>query len=69
MKKFLVSLAKKEKLKSVEPSESISKSYLEKSSSNLDSARILLENDKLEEAVSLVYYSMYNLVVALLKIS
>jgi len=66
MKEFLTKLVKQGKLKLVEPSENLFKSYLAKSSSNFDSARILLENDKLEEAVSLIYYSMYNLVLALL---
>jgi uncharacterized protein (UPF0332 family) len=66
MKEFLNSLFKQGKLKLVEPSENIFNSYLEKSSSNLESAKILLNVDKLEESVALVYYSMYNLVLALL---
>ncbi len=66
MKEFLTKLVRQEKLKFVEPSENLFKSYLAKSFSNFDSAKILLENSKLEEAVSLIYYSMYNLVLALL---
>ena len=54
------------KLKLVEPSEEIKKSYIEKSESNLSSAKILLENDKFEESIALTYYSMYNMLIALL---
>lgn len=63
---FLIKLKKEGKFGFIEPSEDIQKSYLEKSESNLISARILLENDRLEEAVSLAYYSMYHTLVALL---
>jgi len=66
MKKFLIKLFKQEKLSLVSPSENIFKSYNEKSFSNFDSAKILLKNNKLEEAVSLLYYSMYNLSLSLL---
>ncbi len=63
---FLIRLKNEEKLSLIEPSEEIKESYFEKSESNLSSAKILLKNDKLEEAVALTYYSMYNLVIALL---
>lgn len=62
---FLNKLKKEEKLKLVEPSEYIAKSYTNKSESNLFSAKILLENYKLEESIALTYYSMYNLLTAL----
>jgi len=62
---FLNKLRKKGKLEIVEPSEDIKESYLEKSESNLISAKILLENRRLEESVSLAYYSMYHSVIAL----
>lgn len=65
-KKFLVKLAKAGKLRLVEPSNNVKQSYLEKSESNLISSKILLKNNRLEESVSLTYYSMYNLVLALL---
>ena len=39
---------------------------MEKSESNLASAKILLENERLEESVSLAYYSMYNMLTAIL---
>ena len=63
--KLLAELIKENKLKLVESSEEIKDSYLEKSQSNLDSAKILLENNKLEESVSLTYYSMYNIATSL----
>lgn len=63
---FLNKLKKQEKLELVEASEEIKDAYIEKSRSNLISAKILFENDRLEEAVSLSYYSMYHLLTALL---
>ena len=68
MKEFFDRLVRQEKLKLVEPSEEIKSSYIEKSKSNLSSAKILLENDKLEEVIALSYYRMYNIVIALFKI-
>ena len=41
-------------------------SYIEKSKNSLKSAKILLENNQIEDAVPMAYYSMYNLVTALL---
>jgi len=63
---FLVKLAKESKLGLVESSEEIKQSYIEKSESNIISAKILLENNKLEESVGLAYYSMYHSLIALL---
>lgn len=63
---FLNKLIHKGKLELVNPSEEIRQSYLEKSESNLISSKILLENNKLEEAISLAYYSTYNLLLSLL---
>ena len=63
---FLDKLKQEGKLELVEPSEEIKKSYIEKSESNLVSAKILLDNSKLEEAVALTYYSMYHALTALL---
>ncbi len=63
---FLAKLDKEGKLRLVEPSETVRDSYVAKSESNLISAKILLDNDKLEEAVSLAYYSMYHMLGALL---
>jgi len=63
---FLIKLKRGGKLKIVEPSEEIKKSYIEKSESNFISTKILLNNSRLEEAVSLAYYSMYHILIALL---
>ena len=63
---FFINLKKKGKIQIIEPSEDVKKSYLKKSESNLASAKILLKNDKLEESIGLAYYSMYNLLTALL---
>jgi len=59
-------LKRKGKLELVEPSEDIKESYLIKSQSNLESARILLNAGKFEESISLTYYSMYNCLLSLL---
>ncbi|MCZ7401773.1 MAG: HEPN domain-containing protein [Candidatus Methanoperedens sp.] len=53
------------KLQIVQPSEDIMSSYLKKSDSHLISAKLLLENDRLEESVSLAYYSMYYMLISL----
>lgn len=63
---FLAKLRKEGKLQIVEPSEAVRDSYIAKSESNLSSAKILLQNNKLEESVSLAYYSMYHMLGALL---
>ncbi len=63
---FLSKLNREGKLQLVSPSETIKDAYLAKSESNLASAKILLENERLEEAVSLAYYSMYNMLTAIL---
>lgn len=62
---FLNKLKREKKLELVEPSEEMKDSYLEKSESNLISAKILFENKRLEEAIYLAYYSTYNSIVAL----
>ena len=49
----------------MKPRREIKQSYIKKSSSNVDSAKILLKNNKLEESVALAYYSMYHFVIAL----
>jgi len=54
------------KLKLVKPSEEIKQAYLEKSASYLKSAKLLLKNKKLEEAISMAYYGMYYSLLALL---
>jgi uncharacterized protein (UPF0332 family) len=58
---FLNKIKKEGKLELVQPSEEMKQSYLIKSESNIISAKILLTNGRLEESVSLAYYSMYHL--------
>ena len=63
---FLNRVIKEKKLRLVEPSEELKKSYINKSKSSLDSAKLLFDNLKMEESVFLNYYSMYHLLTALL---
>ena len=63
---FLKKLEEEGKLKLTTPSEEVKQAYLEKSASYLESAKLLLKNDKLEEAVSMAYYSMYYSLLSLL---
>ena len=63
---FLIKLGKEGKLQITEPSDEISESYLKKSESHLESAKILLNSQKLEECVSMAYYGMYHILLALL---
>lgn len=63
---FLIKLRKEGKLQIVEPSSNIKESYIEKSKNSLKSAVILLENNQIENAVPMAYYSMYNMLTALL---
>ena len=52
-------------LRPVPPSIDMKRAYQKKSESYIVSARILFENGKLEEAVSMIYYSMFYMVLAL----
>lgn len=63
---FLHKLYAQGHLRVVEPSDELKVAYLRKSESYLISARILLDNYRIEEAVSMTYYSMYYMVLALL---
>lgn len=63
---FLVKLKEEGKLELIEPNEEIQQAYSKKSESYLASAKLLLKNQHLEEAVSMAYYSMYYLLLALL---
>ena len=62
---FLNKLKRKGKISIVEESDNLKSSYLQKSESHLSSSKILLENERLEESVSMAYYSMYHSVIAL----
>ena len=59
-------LKAEDKLKSVEPSEEICSSYIEKADNCFKSAKILLQNNLYENSVSMSYYAMYNILRALL---
>ncbi|MEM2875212.1 MAG: HEPN domain-containing protein [Candidatus Hadarchaeales archaeon] len=63
---FLSRLRKEGRLKLVDPSDDVKKAYFQKSESHLASAKLLLKHDRLEEAVSMAYYSMYHALTALL---
>jgi len=63
---FLIKLKKKGKLEILEPSEEIVESYLQKSESHFEAAKILLSVEKFEESVSMAYYGMYHNLLALL---
>ena len=63
---FLIKLFADKRLDFIDESENLYLSYVNKSESNFESGRILLFAGKLEESVSLLYYSMYNLLLALL---
>tara|TARA_Y100000031_G_C7984042_1_gene276083 strand:+ start:28 stop:510 length:483 start_codon:yes stop_codon:yes gene_type:complete len=63
---FLSKLKQEEKLELVEPSEEVCESYLEKSANCLKSAKLLLQNNLYENSIGMSYYSMYNLLIALL---
>ena len=63
---FLDKLHHEGKIRIVEPSVQVQEAYRKKSESYLASAKILFENGRLEETVSMAYYSMYYMVLALL---
>jgi len=62
---FLRDLFSERKLQIVNPSENVMGAYLKKSESYLSSAKLLRDNDHYEESVSMAYYSMYYMVLAL----
>lgn len=63
---FLRKLKKEGKLELVEHSEEICRSYTEKADNCLKSAKLLLQHNLYENSVSMSYYTMYNLLTALL---
>ena len=63
---FLNRLFKEEKIKETDPSEEVSKAYLEKSTKSLSSAKALLDIGNLEDSVAMAYYSMYHCLLSLL---
>lgn len=63
---FLNKLKEEGKLETIEPSDEICESYLDKSDKCIKSAKVLLENKLYENSVSMSYYAMYNSLTALL---
>lgn len=63
---FLIKLRREGKLKLAEPSDNVKESYIGKSRSSLKSAKILFSSGQIEDAVPMAYYSMYNMLTALL---
>ena len=63
---FLRKLHGEGKLKLVEPSDEISKAYLQKSSKSLTSSKALIKIGNLEDSIALSYYSMYHCLTALI---
>jgi uncharacterized protein (UPF0332 family) len=62
---FLKKLYNDKDLQLVAPSTVVQTAYIKKSESFLASAKLLLDNERFEESVSLAYYSMYYSVLAL----
>ena len=62
---FLLKLKKEKIIRIIEPNERLKESYIIKSEHSLNSSIILLNNNEIENAVPLVYYSMYNMLMAL----
>lgn len=62
---FFQRLHKEKALMLVEPSDDIRDAFFKKSESYLASARLLLDNERYEESVSMGYFSMYYSVMAL----
>lgn len=63
---FLRKLHRQETLKIEPPNDTVSASYLQKSSRSLQSAKILTRAGNLEDAIALSYYAMYHALTALL---
>ena len=63
---FLIKLGKEGNLQPVEPSEDISKAYIQRSDESLSSAKALFRIGNLKDAVALAYYSMYHRLLAAL---
>ena len=62
---FLIQLNKENKLQIVESNENIKEAYITKSNNSLKSSKILINNDQIEDAVPMIYYSMYYMLTAL----
>lgn len=65
LKKVLKKFKKEGKLKITEKSKEVSYSYNQKSKDSLKSAKILRDNNLIENSISMAYYAMYNKVLSL----
>jgi uncharacterized protein (UPF0332 family) len=63
---FLIKLKIENKIRLVNPSEEIKEAYFKKSDKSLNSAKVLTDIGNFEDAVALIYYSMYYNILALL---
>ena len=63
---FLAKIAEENKLRIIEPNDNMKDSYIQKANHSLKSSSILLKNNEVEDSVPLAYYSMYNMLTALL---
>lgn len=63
---FLNKIYIQKKIELIDTNDEVSKAYINKSNSYLFSAKLLLSNKRIEESVSMAYYSMYYSLLALL---
>ncbi|MBU0757558.1 MAG: HEPN domain-containing protein [Nanoarchaeota archaeon] len=66
MNSFIRTLLLENKIKIVENTENLVESYIEKSKDSLKSAELLYNNNLFDNSVSMSYYAMYHVTVALL---
>lgn len=64
---FIQKLVKENKIELVEESEEICQSYNQKSENSLKAAKILLEQNLIEESTSMSYYAMFHKTTALFR--
>ena len=57
---FILTLINEKKISLIDASDEVSESYDNKSKTSLKAAKILLDQNLLEEAISMSYYSMYH---------
>ncbi len=62
---FLRKIVRENKLSLIDPNENIASSYEKKSANSIKAAKLVYDNSLLEEAVSLIYYGMYNELLSL----
>lgn len=66
MNTFIIKLLEEHKIKLTEPSNEVSQSYIQKSKNSLISSKALSKIEQYNDATSLIYFSMYNISLALL---